>query len=66
MDYFNDVFTTFLSLGRVRILAVIIAVYQVQRALKIHPKYLNLCSEDKRHEGEILITEFSFLGELCL
>ncbi len=47
MDYFNDVFATFLSLGRVRILAVIIAVYQVQRALKINPKYLNFCSEDE-------------------
>ncbi len=44
MDYFNDVLAMFLSLDRVRILAV----YESQRALGFHQKYLNLCSEDER------------------
>ncbi len=43
-----------------------------QKALGFNQKYLNLCSEDERrfltgleqHEGEKLMTEFSFLGEL--
>ncbi len=44
MDYFNDVLATFLSLDRVRILAV----YESQKALGFHPQYLNLCFEDER------------------
>ncbi len=37
----------------------------------MHQKYLDLCSKDEqraygleRHDGEQLVTEFSFLGEL--
>ncbi len=41
MDYFNDLFAMFLSLGRVRILAV----YGGPESSR---KYLNLCSEDER------------------
>ncbi len=41
MDYFNDLLAMFLSLDHVRILAV------YKRALGIHQKYLNLCSEDE-------------------
>ncbi len=44
-----------------------------QKALGFHQKYLDLCSEDeqksyglKLHEGEKLMTELSFLGELSL
>ncbi len=62
MDYFNDVFTTFLG------------PWKGQKARRFHQKYLNLCSEDvanvlrglKRHEAEELMTEFPFLGELSL
>ncbi len=44
-----------------------------QKALGFHQKYLDLCFEDeqksyglKLHEGEKLMTELSFLGELSL
>ncbi len=43
---------------------------QSQKALGFHQKYLNLCSEDELrpwvclHEGEWLMTKFTFLGEL--
>ncbi len=51
-----------------------------QKALRFHQKYFNLCSDNEhifhltivcltgleRHEGEQLMTEFSFLGELSL
>jgi len=53
LDYFNDVFITFL--GR----QVSITIEQVRRetALRFNQKYLNLCSERKsyrfeQHEGE--------------
>ncbi len=45
---------------------------QGQNALGFHQKYLNLFYRDKQktgfeqHEGEKLMTEFSFLGELSL
>jgi len=42
-------------------------------ALRFNQKYLNFCSEDERksygveqHEGESLLTEISFWGELSL
>ncbi len=44
MDYFNDVFATFLSLDRGRLCCL----SEGQRALGIHQKYLNLCFEDER------------------
>jgi len=33
-----------------------------QKALGLNLKYLKLCSKDE-HEGELLMTSFSFLGE---
>ncbi len=45
---------------------------QGQNALGFHQKYLNLFYKDKQktgfeqQEGEKLMTEFSFLGELSL
>ncbi len=42
MDYFKNVLATFLSLDRVRTLAV------YGKALRITKKYDNLCSEDER------------------
>ncbi len=43
MDYFGDVFHTFLGLDSVNYLAVNGTV----TCLRIHPKYLKLCSEDE-------------------
>ncbi len=64
MDNFTDVLDTFLDLKTLQLHCCCGAVYQ---------KYLNLCSEDDEgltglelHEGEYLMTEFSFLGELTL
>ncbi len=70
MDYFNVVFlTTFLDLDIV--LGSLLSM-EGQRALRIHQKYLNMCSEDERMsyrfgttEGWVM-TEYSFLGELSL
>ncbi len=65
MDYFNDLLATFLSFDHVRILAVYWRIRENQ-------KYLNLFSENERfsglerHEGELIMTEFSLLGELSL
>ncbi len=43
MDYFKDVlYLSSLDRGS------ILAVWKKQRALEIHQKYLNLCSEDER------------------
>ncbi len=45
---------------------------EVQRALEFHQKYLNFCSEDEgltgleQHGGGLLMTDFSFLGELTI
>ncbi len=45
---------------------------QGQKALGFHQIYLNLCLKMNEgtglewHEGELLMTEFSFLGELTL
>ncbi len=45
MDYFTDLLAMFLDVDRVNY----IAVYgEGQKALGIHHKYLNLCSEDER------------------
>ncbi len=44
MDYFNDVFTTFLGPECFSC----IAVYARSESLRFHQKYLNLCSEDER------------------
>ncbi len=44
MDYFNDVLTMFLDLDR----GSTLAVWEGKRALGIHQKYLNLCSEDEQ------------------
>ncbi len=44
MDYFTDLFTTFLNLDRVWTLAV----YAGSESSQVPSKYLNLCSEDER------------------
>ncbi len=70
MDYFNDVLATFLSLDRVRILAV----YGRNRELSDFinniwigvPKMNEALTGLEQHKGEQLMTEFSFLGELSL
>ncbi len=70
MDYFNDVLATFLELskgpylivyGRVRELLeciknILISVLKLNEGLTFF----------ERHEGEQLMTQFSFLGELSL
>ncbi len=71
LDYFNDVFTNFLGLEHGSCVAVYVGSECSQISLK---KYLNLCSEDEfmglmgleRHEGEQLMTEFSFWGKVTL
>ncbi len=57
MDYFNDVLTTFLGLERDSCIAVYggFAVFDLIKNTGL-----------KRHAGEQLMTEFSFLGELSL
>ncbi len=69
MDYFDDVFHTFLGLDSVIYLAVNGTVHKSS----FHPKYLKLCSEDElsftgleRHGGKWLITKFSFWGGVTL
>ncbi len=44
MGYFTDVLATSLDVDRVNY----IAIWEGQRALRMHQKYLNLCSEDER------------------
>ncbi len=64
MDYFNDVFATFLGLDLVRIYLDILHAHLVSKDrtvftnemritsrmqyLELHQKYLHLCSEDER------------------
>ncbi len=45
MDYFTDLLATFLDLGTVQLCC---CLWEGQRALRFHQKYLNLCSEDER------------------
>ncbi len=45
MDYFNDVLTTFLNLDHVILYGSLLSM-EGQRALRIHQKYLNFCSDD--------------------
>ncbi len=63
MDYFTEVLTTFLGLGTFQFLDFIkkkkILISKIVIVLKIN-KGLD------RHKGELLRTEFSFLGELLL
>ncbi len=70
MDYFNDVLATFLSLDHVRILAVCGRVRELSEFIKniliCVPKINEGLMGLERHEGEQLMTEFSFLGELSL
>jgi len=40
MDYFNNIFTTFLALES--------GLWRDQKALRFHQKYLNFCSEDEQ------------------
>ncbi len=69
MNYFNNVLTTFLDFDHVRILAVYGRVRELSEF-----KNILICVQKmnegltglKRHEGEYLMTEFSFLGELSL
>jgi len=70
MDYFNDVFTTFLGLEsgscvdclwRDRKLSDLIKDIFIC-VLKMNERLTGL----QRHEGEKLMTEFSLLGELTL
>ncbi len=70
MDYFNDVLITFLCLDCGRTLAVYGRVRKLSDFIKI---YLNLCSEDEQRSygfgttwGWVIMTEFSFFGELSL
>ncbi len=35
---------------------------QCLRALGFHQKYLNLCSEDERYDGKLLMTEFFWVN----
>ncbi len=46
MDYFNDVLTTFLGLECY--VSVVLLSMEGQKALRLHPKYLNLCSEEEK------------------
>ncbi len=66
MDYFNDVFTIFLGLECISCMAV----YGRVRELSDFIKNILICvlkmneglTGLDRHEGEKLMTEFSFLG----
>ncbi len=68
MDHFNNVLTTFLGLGTFQLCCCLWRVRKLSDF--IQQKNLNLCSEGltglKRHEGEKLKTEFSFLGKQTL
>ncbi len=70
MDYFNDLFAMFLSLDRVRILAVYGKIRELSECIKNILICVLKMNEGltglERHEGELLMTEFSFLGELSL
>ncbi len=68
MDYFNDVLATFLGLERVSC----IAVYAGSESSQISSKFILICIPKmnkgltglEHQEGEELMTEFLFLGEL--
>ncbi len=70
MDYFTDLLTMFLSLDRVKILAVYGRVRELSDSIKI----ILICVQKmnggltglERHEECRKMTEFSFLGELSL
>ncbi len=70
MDYFTDLLATFLSLDRVKTLAVNGGVREllefIENILICVLKMNGGLSGLERHEGEQLMTEFSFLGELSL
>ncbi len=70
MDNFNDVLATVLDLDRVRILAVYGRVRELTKFIKniliCVPKMNEGLAGLERHEGEWLMTEFSFLSELSL
>ncbi len=70
MDYFNDVLTTFLDLDHFRILAVYERVRELSEFIKNILIYVLKMNEGlaglEWHEGEYLMTESSFLGELSL
>ncbi len=70
MDYFNDVLATFLELDQVRTLAVYGRVRELLECIKNILICVLKLNEGltgfERHEGEQLMTLFSFLGELSL
>ncbi len=70
MDYFNNILTTFLGLEHVSCVAVFAGSESSQISSKNILIYVSKMSEGftdlDRHEGEQLMTEFSFLGELSL
>ncbi len=62
MDYFNNLIATFLSLDRVRIIAVYRRVRELSECIKniliCVPKMNEGLKGLERHEGEYLMTEF--------
>ncbi len=70
MDYFTDLLATFLELGKVQLYCCLWRVRQLSDSIKNNlicvPKMTEGLTGFKRHEGEKLMTEFSFLGELTL
>ncbi len=68
MDYFTNLLTTFLDLDRVNYVAVYGRVKELSECIKniliCVPKMNKGLTGLERHEGEQLVTEFSFLGEL--
>ncbi len=44
MDYFTDILNNFLDLGTLQLRC---CLWENQRAIRFHKKYLNLCSEDE-------------------
>ncbi len=70
MDYFVDHLGTFLCLDRGSSLAVYGRVREpsdfIKNILNCVPKMKEGLTGLEQHEGESLMTEFSFLGELSL
>ncbi len=60
MDYFSNVFTTFLGLEQVRC----IAVYAGSESSWILSEYLNLCSEDERSSYEFGTTKGLVINDI--
>ncbi len=60
MDYFNNVLTTFLNM--------VVALLSMggKKSLRFHQKWNEGLTGLERPEGELLMTSFSFLGELSL